>query len=332
MKGTDALGFTLADFETAAAELNGIFSPTPQISWPLLNQRCGCEVWIKHENHLPTGSFKIRGGIWYTKNRLKSRNESNGVIAATRGNHGQSVALSAFSYRIPASVVVPFGNSIEKNRAMVAYGAELIQFGTDFNDSLEHAHQLATERDLNFFPSFHPLLVQGVGTYAIEFFRRVLDLHTIYVPIGMGSGICGMIAARNALNLKTEIVGVVAEKAPAYALSFAHRKTIDTSSSDTIADGLAVRKPHPEALEFILNGASRIVAVTEKQILNAIGFFFRDTHNIAEGAGASPLAALLTERKNMQGRKVGLVLSGGNIDWELFLRANEQPSTSCKGY
>lgn len=327
-KGTEALGFTLADFETAAAAFSGIFSPTPQISWPLLNQRCGCEVWIKHENHLPTGSFKLRGGIWYTENRLKSRNESNGVIAATRGNHGQSVALSALSYKIPASVVVPLGNSIEKNRAMVAYGAELIQFGTDFNDSLERAYQLASERDLSFFPSFHPLLVQGVGTYAIEFFRAAPDLHTVYVPIGLGSGICGMIAARNALNLKTDIVGVVAEKAPAYALSFARGKPIDTKSSGTIADGLAVRKPHPEALEFILNGASRVVAVTEKQILDAIGFLFRDTHNIAEGAGASPLAALLKERKNMQGRKVGLVLSGGNIDWELFLCANEQASTS----
>ena len=211
---------------------------------------------------------------------------------------------------------------------MVAYGAELIQFGTDFNDSLERAYELASERRLHFFPSFHPLLVQGVGTYAIEFFRAVPNLHTVYVPIGLGSGICGVIAARNALNLKTEIVGVVAEKAPAYALSFARGTPVETESSNTIADGMAVRQPNREALEFILNGASRVVALKEEQILDAIGFLFRDTHNIAEGAGAGPLAALLTEREKMQGRKVGLVLSGGNIDWELFRRANERSATS----
>ncbi len=321
---TETIELTSADFDKAATAIYRFVLPTPQISWPLLNERCGCEVWVKHENHLPTGSFKIRGGIWYTENELKMKTEAGGVIAATRGNHGQSVAYSARTYGIPASVVVPHGNSREKIRAMVAYGAELIEFGADFNDSLEHARQLAVEKRLHLFPSFHPLLVQGVGTYAMEFFKALPDLHTVYVPIGLGSGICGVIAARNALNLKTEIVGVVAEEAPAYSLSFTSLEPIETASSDTVADGLAVRQPNEQALEFIIKGASRIVALKEEQILDAIAFLFRDTHNIAEGAGAGPLAALLAEKEKMRGRKVGLILSGGNIDWELFRRANQR--------
>ncbi len=211
------MNYSLADFNKASSVICQHLQPSPQISWPLLNQRSRCEVWVKHENHLPTGAFKIRGGIWYSENILKNHDEITGVIAATRGNHGQSVALSSRLHNTHAVVVVPQGNSIEKNKAMLGYGAELIEHGKDFNEALTHVHKLAKERSLHIFPSLHPLLVQGVGTYGVELLTAVGDLHTVYVPIGLGSGICGMIAARNALNVTTEVVGVVAKNASAYS-------------------------------------------------------------------------------------------------------------------
>ena len=319
--GNGELTFTRAQFEAASAIIGRHFAPSPQISWPLLNERCGCEVWVKHENVNPTGSFKVRGGLCYVENRVKTDTAIQGVVAATRGNHGQSVAYAAGQSSVPATLVVPHGNSREKNRAMAAYGAELIEYGNDFDDALIHARQIAEARDLHFFPSFHPLLVLGVGTYGIELLRAAPALDTVYVPIGMGSGICGMIAARDALNLSTEIVGVVAENAPAYARSFKNRRPIETPDANTLADGLAVRVPHPVALNQILRGASRIVAVSEADILDAIRHYFTDAHTLAEGAGASQLAALLKERARMRGKRVGLVISGGNIDRDLFCRA-----------
>lgn len=315
---SESLEFSRADLESAASFIYRHIQPTPQISWPLLSERSGCDVWVKHENHLPTGAFKIRGGLWYTDTLVRRSPEISGVIAATRGNHGQSVALAAGKKGLKATVVVPEGNSREKNRAMQGYGAELIEYGRDFNDAYLYAQSLAEERQLHLFPSFDPLLVQGVGTYSMELLKAVPDLHTVYVPIGLGSGICGMIAARRALNLKTEIVGVAAENAPAYALSFEAGKLKETDLPDTLADGVAVRVPHAQALEAILKGVVRIVTVSESEIKTAMGIYYSDTHNIAEGAGACPLAALLKEKDKMQGKKIGLVLSGGNVDWDLY--------------
>ncbi len=311
----------LAELEAAAALVHRSMTPTAQIRWPLLSERCGCEVWVKHENHTPIGSFKLRGGLVYMA-EIKRRDAAlQGVIAATRGNHGQSVAFAARALGMTATVVAPHGNSVEKNNAMRALGAEIVEAGHDFTAAFEHATALAEERGLHMVPSFDPLLVEGVASYGLELMRAVTDLDTIYVPIGLGSGICGTIAARDALGLTTKVVGVVAEKAAAYALSFAAGRSISTNAVDTLADGMAVRVPDAGALDIIMKGAERVVTVSDDEILAAMGHFFSDTHNIAEGAGAAQLAALLQEREAMRGRNVALVLSGGNLDRALYLRA-----------
>ena len=310
-----------AALEAAAELVHRRITPTAQICWPLLCQRTGCEVWVKHENHTPTGAFKLRGGLVYMDELKRAGGAEAGVIAATRGNHGQSVAFAARAFGVPATVVVPRGNSVEKNRAMAALGAELIEHGRDFNEALDHATGLADERGLHMVASYNETLVRGVASYSLELFAAVPDLDALYVPLGMGSGICGAIAARDALGLATRIVGVVAELAPTYELSFEAKRPVATNSADTLADGLAVRIPNAEALAVILEGAERIVAVSDDEILAAMGDFFSDTHNIAEGAGAAPLAALMKEREAIRGKKVGLVLSGGNLDRELYLRA-----------
>lgn len=312
---------TLSQLQAAAATIYKHITPTPQISWPLLNERCACEVWVKHENHLPTGAFKVRGGIWYVENLNKESPEIDKVITATRGNHGQSVAYATRMKGIKAIVVVPHGNNADKNRAMLAYGVELIEHGDDFNEAKDHAQKLAQQRRLHMFPSIHSWLIQGVASYSLELLKAAPALDTVYVPVGMGSGICGMIAVRNALGVKTDIVGVVAANAPTYALSFEQQKPIAADSADTLADGLAVRVPDPQALEYMLNNVERIVTVSEEDILAAIHYYFTDTHNVAEGAGASPLAALLKEKDSLQGKKAGVILSGGNIDQSLFERA-----------
>lgn len=312
---------TLAELEAAAATIYRHITPTPQISWPLINERCACEVWVKHENHLPTGAFKVRGGIWYIENLHQTQPGIEAVITATRGNHGQSVAFATHKKGIKALVVVPYGNNPDKNRAMKAYGAELIEHGDDFNEAKDYAENLAEEKDLHMFPSIHPWLIQGVATYSLELLRAAQSLDTVYVPVGMGSGICGMIAARNALAIDTSIVGVVAANAPTYALSFDEKKPVSTNSANTLADGLAVRVPNPEALEYMLKNIDRVVTVSEEEILAAIQYYFDDTHNIAEGAGASPLAGLIQEKDKQQGKKIGVVLSGGNIDRTVFERA-----------
>ena len=310
-----------AALEAAAELVHRTMTPTAQICWPLLSERCGCEVWVKHENHTPIGAFKVRGGLVYMDDLKRARPDLPGVIAATRGNHGQSVAFAARVHGVDAVVVVPHGNSVDKNRAMQALGAELVEAGHDFNASLDHAADLAAERGLHMFPSYNELLVRGVASYSLELLGAVADLDALYVPIGLGSGICGAIAARDALGLATAVIGVVAEAAPTYALSVEARKPVSTNSADTLADGLAVRAPSAEALDVILAGAERVVAVSEDDILAAMAHFFSDTHNIAEGAGAAPLAALLKEREAMRGKKVGLILSGGNLDRALYLRA-----------
>jgi threonine dehydratase len=308
----------LDELEIAAVLVHSVVPPTPQYLWPLLSQRVGTELWVKHENHTQTGAFKLRGGLVYLDDLKRSQPGIAGVVSATTGNHGQSIAFAATRLGLTATIVVPHGNSPEKNRAMIGFGARLIEHGHDFQAAYEHAMDLAERENLHPVRSFHPLLVRGVASYGLELFRAVPDLDVVYVPIGLGSGICGVIAAREALGLKTEIVGVVAENAPTYALSFAAGKPVGTNSAETFAGGLAVRVPDPAALDIIRRRASRIVTVSEAEMRQAMRIIFSDTHNVAEGAGAAPLAAALQERDRLGGKKIAVVQSGGNIDREVF--------------
>lgn len=310
----------LEQLEKAAGIVAAAMRPTPEICWPMLSARCGAEVWVKHENHTPVGAFKVRGGLVYIDDLLRRGAAPAGVIAATRGNHGQSIAYAARGRGLRATIVVPHGNSIEQNAAIRALGAELLEHGNDFQDAFEHASLEAREHSLTMIPSFDDSLVRGVATYGLEFLRAVSAIDTVYVPIGLGSGICGTIAAREALGLTTKIVGVVAADAPAYALSFAARKPVSTQSALTGADGLAVRVPNPEAVEIVNRYAERVVTVTEDEIEEAVRIFFTDTHNVAEGAGAAALAGLIKERDRMRGRRVGIILSGGNVDRSTYTR------------
>jgi threonine dehydratase len=304
--------------EEAAALVHRVVPPTPQYCWPLLSRRVGAELWVKHENHTPIGAFKIRGGLVYLDAVRRLQPDISGVVTATTGNHGQSIALAAARLGLDATIVVPYGNSVEKNRAMAGFGAQLVEAGHDFQAAFEHASELAERENRHFVRSYDRLLVRGVASYALELFRAVPGLDVVYVPIGLGSGISGVIAAREALGLTCEIVGVVAEGAPTYALSFVVGKPVSTNSVDTMAGGLAVRVPDPEALEIILRSAARIVAVTEAEMRRAMRILFSDTHNIAEGAGAAPLAAALQERDRLAGKRVAVIQSGGNIDRALF--------------
>jgi threonine dehydratase len=306
--------FTLAEIEAALPIVRSAVPPTPQYAWPQLAVRTGAEVFVKHENHTPIGAFKVRGGLVYMDRLRREQPQVAGVVSATRGNHGQSLAFAARRAGIAATIVVPHGNSAEKNAAMRAFGAELVEHGRDFDEAKEHAAAMACQRGYAFTPAFHRDLVIGVATYAYELFRAVGDLDTIYVPIGLGSGICGAIGMRDALGLATRIVGVVAQNANAYVRSFAAGKVIATDTAHTFADGLAVRVPDATALAVIRSGADRIVEVSESELVEAIGIYFSDTHTVAEGAGAAPLAALIKERDRMKGRRVGLVMSGQNID------------------
>ncbi len=310
----------LERLEMAAEPVYAVMGPTPQYRWPLLCERAGCEVWVKHENHTPIGSFKVRGGIRYMAALKAARPGVRGVLAATRGNFGQSIAFAAGRAGLAALLVVPHANSVEKNAAMRAFGAEIVEHGHDFQAAYEHAAGLADARGLHMVASFHPWLVEGVASSGLELMRAVPDLDAVYVPIGLGSGICATIAARDALGLRTRVIGVVSENAATYALSFEARRPVPTNSADTFADGIACRVPDPAALEIIWRGAARVVSVSEAEIEAAMRHYFTDTHNLAEGAGAAPLAALLKERRAMAGKKVALILSGGNIDRPLYAR------------
>ena len=312
---------SLQDVEDAATIVHAAMPATPQYAWPLLARRTGAEVWVKHENHTPTGAFKVRGGLVYMDRLKREQPGIAGVVSATRGNHGQSIALAAGRVGIAATIVVPLGNSVEKNAAMRAFGAELVEEGHDFDAARVTAMRLAGERGLSMVPSFHRDLVRGVATYALEFFRATPALDTVYVPIGLGSGICGVIAVRDILGLSTRVVGVVSTEAPAYALSFAAGKVVATNSADTMADGMAVRGPDAEALAMICTGAERIVQVNDAEIATAMRAYYEDTHQLTEGAGAASLAALMQERDRQAGKRIGLILSGGNIDRPLYLRA-----------
>jgi len=305
--------FALAELENAAELVHAVVPATPQYAWPLLARHTGAEVWVKHENHTPIGAFKVRGGITYI-DWLRRSSAPGGVISATRGNHGQSIAFAARRAGIPVSIVVPHGNSEEKNAAMESLGAELIVHGRDFDEARAHAARVAQERSLHVVPSFHPLLVKGVASYALELFRAVPSLDAVYAPIGLGSGICGVILVRDLLRLRTEIIGVVAEEAPALARSIAAGKSVPTQAARTFADGLACREPDPQAMAIIAKGAARLVCVREDEIAAAMRAYYAATHNVAEGAGAAALAGLVREGGRMRGRRVALILSGGNVD------------------
>jgi threonine dehydratase len=311
---------TLAELETAAAVVYRTMPPTPQRRWPLLDKRAGTAVWVKHENHTPIGAFKIRGGLTYFDALERAGERPAGVIAATRGNHGQSVGLAAARFALPCAIVVPHGNSASKNAAMRALGVELIEEGHDFQASFEAATRIARERAWHMVPTFDRRLVIGVATYALELLRAAPDVDILYVPIGQGSGICGALEARDALGLRTRIVGVVSSSAPACARSLASGTLVSVESTTRIADGVAVRTPNPEGLALMRGRLDHIAEVTDDQVEDAMRAVFDDTHNVAEGAGAAATAAMLAERDAIRGKTVAVVLSGGNIDRNAFGR------------
>jgi threonine dehydratase len=312
--------FTRDELDDATKIVRSLVPPTAAYAWPLLARRTDVEVVVKHENHTPTGSFKARGGLVYVEMLRRANAMPPGFVTATRGNHGQSVAIAAKRAGAPALIVVPEGNSAEKNAAMEAFGGELIVAGRDFDEARAVARRIAKERGYHFFPSFHRALVLGVATYAHELLSTWPKLDRAYVPIGMGSGICGMIGVRDLLDLRTEIVGVVADNAPAFALSLAAGHPVATASANTFADGMACREPQPEPFAIIQKGAADIVRVGEAEIAEAMRQLYTDTHNLAEGAGAAALAALSKQRETLQGKRVAVVLSGGNIDMAVFAK------------
>ncbi len=319
--------FTARELEDAARLVHAHMPPTPQHAWPLLAARTGARVWVKHENHTPTGAFKIRGGITLIDWLRRTDPACPGIVTATRGNHGQSQARAARAAGLRALVYVPRGNSPEKNAAMRAFGAELVEHGDDFDAAREEAFRVGAAEGLFIVPPFHRELVRGVATYAWELFTARPDLDTVYVPIGCGSGICGTIAARDALGLSTRVVGVVSDAAPCAKLSVEAGHLVETSSARTFADGMAVRVPVQAAFDIYRTGADRIVSVTDDEVAEAIRAFYTDTHNLAEGAGAAPLAALMQERDRMAGLEVGVILCGGNIDadWMAEVLAGRTP-------
>ena len=310
--------FDLRQLERAQKIVGAAMPPTPAYAWPLLSERLGATAIVKHENHTPTGAFKVRGGLVYVDRLKRERPDTPGLISATRGNHGQSLAFAGRQHGLPVTLYVPRGNSVEKNSAMRAFGAELVEYGDDFQSAREEAYRQVEMTGLHMVPSFHPDLVLGVATYALELLRKAPELDVLYVPIGQGSGICGCILARDLLGLAVEIVGVQSTEAPSYALSFAAGTVVRTNSSDTLADGMATRVPDPDALAIVRKGASRVLRVTDAEVAAAIRAYWTDTHNLAEGAGAAALAAALQDKPRIRGKRVGLILSGGNIDFDLF--------------
>jgi threonine dehydratase len=309
---------SLAEIEQAQRLVYAQMPPTPQYTWPLLNQRLGTEAWLKHENHSPVGAFKLRGALVYLDWLKRSQPGVRGVVAATRGNHGQGIGMAARLQGLKALIVVPHGNSKEKNHAMAAQGAELIVHGDDFQASLEYAAELAAERGYAMVESFHERLVMGTATYAKEFLEGAPALEMVYVPIGLGSSICGMVAVRNALGLSMEIVGVVSAASPSYALSFREHTLVEAPSETKIADGLACRKPNAQAMEVIWQNVARIVEVTDAQIAAAMRALYEDTHNLVEGAGAAGVAAALAEKELNHGKRIGIVITGGNVDMDQY--------------
>lgn len=314
---------SIEEIQAAQKLVYSVLQPTPQIVWPLICERLGTEVWVKHENHTPIGAFKARTAVVYAAELFRGTGKVSALVSATRGNHGQSVALAARRFEVSAHIVVPKGNSLEKNAAMRTQGANLIEFGADYQEAKEHAKQVAHERGWHFVPSYHRDIVKGVATYWLEFFSAVPNLEVVYVPIGQGSGICSCAAVRNGLNLKTKIVGVVAEGAPAYALSFEAGRKVAAPVTTILGDGVACREPDDESLAVILQNVDHIVQVSEQEMAAAMKIYFTDSHNVAEGAGAVGLAAALKEKHAIQQKRVGLVITGGNVDHDLFAKVLE---------
>jgi threonine dehydratase len=311
---------SIDEIRRAAESVYRIMRPTPEYRWPLLCERLGTEVWVKHENQTPTGSFKARTAVVYVEELMKRELGTRGLIAATRGNHGQSVALAAQRFGLPAVIVVPHGNSVEKNAAMRGQGARVIEHGHDYQSSREHAGVLGAEMGYHFVPPYHRDIVKGVATYWLELFTNVADIDVVYVPIGMGSGSCSAAAVRNGLGLKTKIVGVVSEDAPAQALSFEQKKCVEAPAQARLADGLACRKPEQESLDFLLENLERVVRIPEREVGQAMKTLFTDTHNVVEGAGAAGLAAALQEKEQLCGKRVAVVATGANVDHDVFAR------------
>lgn len=311
---------TLVEIESIAGFIDSVVPPTPQFSWPLLNARAGTELWVKHENHTPIGSFKVRGALQYFARLVLREPTVRGVIAATRGNHGQAVAFAARRHSLTVTIVVPHGNSVEKNTAMRGLGAELIEHGDDFQAALEFAGRIAGERQLHFVPSYHRDLAWGNAVSTLQFLKNCPPLDRVYVPIGLGSGICAMIAARDALGLPLRIIGVATELTRGIALSFAAKRVVASPATTRIADGMACSTPNPEALAHILGGVERIAVVTDDEVEAAMRGYFTDTHNMAEGAAGAGLAAVFKERAQNAGRRVGVVFTGGNVDRPVFAR------------
>lgn len=311
---------TIEEVADAQKVVYALMQPTAQISWPLLNQQLGARVWVKHENHTPIGAFKARSAMVYAAELFRNNNGIKGLITATRGNHGQSVALAGQRFHVPVTIVVPHGNSAEKNAAMRSQGAKVVEFGADYQEAREHAEELSRERDLHIVPPFHRDILKGVATYWMELFSVVPDLDIAYVPIGMGSGICSGCAVRNGMKLKTKMVGVVAEGAPACALSFEAGRTIAAPVTTAIADGMACRVPDDDAMAIMRENVDHMVPVSDEEIREAMRIYFSSTHNLVEGAGAASLAAALKEKDRLRGQRVALILSGGNVDREVFAK------------
>jgi threonine dehydratase len=309
--------FTAEEIKAAQTCVYATLKPTPQFEWPLLSQALGTKLWVKHENHQPVGAFKVRGGLTYFQALMQREPQLQGVISATRGNHGQSIGFAARKYGVKATIVVPHGNSVEKNAAMRALGVELIEHGSEFQESREYAAQLAQQRSLHFVPSFHRDLLRGVMTYWVEFFEAVQPDIT-YVPIGQGSGFCAAAAARAYTGVKTKLVGVVSAHATAYMDSFKAKKKLEAPVTTQIADGMACRVPDEESLAIVLREAHDVIAVTDEEVKAAMRLLFTATHNVAEGAGAASLAAALQQKDKLQGLVVGTTLCGGNVDADLF--------------
>jgi threonine dehydratase len=304
--------------EAAAELLRTLVPPTPQFLWPQVAQAFGAHVWIKHENHTPIGAFKARSAALYFHKLMQREPGARGVITATRGNHGQAVGLAASRFKLPATVYVPRGNSTEKNSAMRALGVKLVEHGLEFQEAREEAERVGERDALHMVPAFHPDIVLGVATYWAELFRAVPDIDVVYAPIGQGSGICAAAAARNIYSPQTKIVGVVSAQAPCFARSFAARKVVEAAVSTVLGDGMACRKPDSDAVAIVVENVERIVEVTDAELADAMRRIFSMTHNVAEGAGAAAFAAAWRDRATLQGKRIGLTLSGGNVDSNVF--------------
>ncbi|OYV01002.1 MAG: hypothetical protein CFE45_06720, partial [Burkholderiales bacterium PBB5] len=311
---------TLADIEAAAQVVYREFAATPQYAWGLLSEKLGTTCWVKHENHTPVGAFKIRGGLTYFDQLARSGSLPAQVMSATRGNHGQSIAWAARTHGVPCTIVVPHGNSVEKNAAMRALGATLIEHGDDFQECREHAITLAAERGAHMVPSFHGDLLRGVATYWWEFFKAVPQLEVVYVPIGQGSGASAAIAAKRALGHRARIVGVVSSHATTYADSLTVGRVVESPVTTVLADGMACRKADQAALDILQGDIDHIVQVSDTEVAQAMRDLFSCTHNVAEGAGAASFAAAYKERTLLQGQVVGTTLCGGNVDSDVFAR------------